>query len=321
MAAQVENKLGGNIQERTKQPERSLAQPIPPAVSFMEVVHEAPRLMELMTPECLKALTATCTQLRRDFRHRVTTITMTNEQDQAMLFADKWPRLVMVVISNAFSLEERLTTLRERLTTRKVGVKFTPYLSKREWATIMHIRVEEDDVIEFESSFNQSEAFVVRARHQSSQDMNIKTYGVALARLATKCETKARRLSLTSQSADLNPFKHLHMSGWPCLKRIDCFGECGNKLPVCCFWGGHLPNLQNVYMVHCRLGADIVQPLVSTCPHLCNLTLTECKVDATALACLSQASFSRLGYLSINTTPQGCHNISMRKKPAFPLFS
>ena len=83
MAAQVENKLGGNIQERTKQPERSLAQPVPPAVSFMEVVHEAPRFMELMTPECLKALTATCTQLRRDFRHRVTTITMTNEQDQA----------------------------------------------------------------------------------------------------------------------------------------------------------------------------------------------------------------------------------------------
>ena len=287
----------------------------------MEAVHEAPRLMESMTPECLKALTATCTQLRRDFRHRVTTITMTNEQDQAMLFADKWPRLVMVVISSAFSLEERLTMLCERLRTRKAGVKFTPYLSKREWATIMRIRVEEDDLTDLtdlESSFNESEAFVVRARHQ---DMNIKAYGVALARLATKWEAKARRLFLTSQSADLNPFKHLHMSGWPWLERIDCSGECGNKLPVCCFWGGHLPNLQNVNMVHCCLGAIIVQPLVSTCPHLCNLTLTECKVDAAALACLSQACFSKLGNLSISTTPQGCHNISMRKKPTFPLFS
>ncbi len=296
------------------------AQPIAPAVSFMEVVHEAPRLMELMTPECLKALTATCTQLRQDFRQRVTTITMTNEQDQAMLLADKWPSLVMVVISYTFSLDEKLAWYQERLTTRKF---FTSYLSKREWATIMRIKVEEGDVTVSESSFNQSEALVVRARHQSSQDMNIKAYGVALARLATEWEAKARRFFLASEfeSADLNPFKHLHMGNWPCLERIDCFGECGDELPVSCFWGEHLPNLRNVHMVWCSLGANIVQRLVTTCPHLCSLTLTECKVDAAALACLRQAYFSRPGNLSINTTPQGCHNITMLRKPTFSLFS
>ncbi len=318
MAVQVGDKLGVDTKQETEQPESSNAQLIAPAVSFMEVVHEAPRLMELLTPECLKALTATCTQLRQDFCQRVTTITMTNEEDRAMLFADKWPSLVMIVISNKFSLDEKLAWIQERLTTRKFS---TSYLSKREWATIMRIKVEEGDVADSESSFNQSEALVVRARHQSSQDINIKAYGVALACLATEWEAKTRYLSLTSESADLNPFKHLHTGGWPCLERINCSGKCGNELPVSCFWGESLPILQNVHMVRCSLGANIVQPLVTACPHLCSLTLTECKVDAAALACLRQAYFSRPGNLSINTTPQGCHNITMRKKPTFSLFS
>jgi len=82
---------------------------MPPAVSVMEVVQQAPRLMELLTAECVKALTATCTQLRQDFRHCVTTIKRKNEQDQAMLFADKWPSLVMVVISTTVSITEQLS--------------------------------------------------------------------------------------------------------------------------------------------------------------------------------------------------------------------
>ena len=133
MAVQVANKLGVDPQQKTEPSERSNAQPIPPAVSFMDVVHEAPRLMELLTSASLKALTATCTQLRRNFHHRVTTITMTNEQDQAMLFANKWPRLVIVVISTRLSYEEEMTSLDD----------FTPYLSKREWATMVRIKVEE----------------------------------------------------------------------------------------------------------------------------------------------------------------------------------
>ena len=147
MAVQVANKLGVDPQQKTEPPERSNAQPIPPAVSFMDVVHEAPRLMELLTPASFKASTATCTQLRRNFRHRVTTIT-TNEQDQAMLFANKWPRLVIVVISTRLSYEEEMSSLDH----------FTPYLSKREWATMMRIKVEEGGRRKWHSRFKHSVA-------------------------------------------------------------------------------------------------------------------------------------------------------------------
>ncbi len=49
----------------------------------------------------------------------------------------------------------------------------------------------------------------------------------------------------------------------------------------------------------------MIQSLVTTCPHLCNLSLTGCKIDTAALACLNQARFSRLDNLSISITLLG----------------
>ncbi len=296
MAAQMGNKLGVDTQQTTEQPECSNAQPIPPAVSIMEVVQQAPRLMELLTPECVKALTATCTQLRQDFRYRVTTIRMTNEQDQAMLFADKWPNLVMVVISTTVSNKGHMS--------RKL---FTPYLSEREWAIMVRIQVDESPGDPTNWIFKQSVALVVTASHQSSQDMDTKAYGVALARLATEWVAKTRYIfvSLTSESACMNPFKHLHMGDWPCLERVMCLGQHGHELPVSCFWGEHSSNLQIFKIMLCSLGADIMQSLVTTCPHLFDLSLMCCKIDTPALACLNQARFSRLYSLNMSNTLLG----------------
>ncbi len=300
MAAQMENKPGVDAQQKTAQPELTNAQFIPPAVSFMEVVHQAPRLMELLTAECLKALTATCTELRRDFCHPVTTINMTNEQDQAMLLADKWPSLVMVVISTTLTWQGRPTLFHH----------FTPYLSEREWATMVRIQVQEGDLTDSESVFKESVALVVRSSHQSSQDMDTKAYGIALARLATEWAAKARSIcitmsltsdsaNMTSESANMNPLKHLHIGDWPCLKDLSCYGQYGSVLPVTCFWREHSSNLQTILLSQCSLGADMIQSLVTSCPRLRTLELIACKVDAAALACLSQDYFSRLRNLII----------------------
>ncbi len=269
---------------------------MPPAVSVMEVVQQAPRLMELLTAECVKALTATCTQFRQEFRDHVTIIKMTHEQDQAMLHADKWPSLVMVVISSTVSITEQMS--RDLVTS---------YLSEREWATMVRIEVKEsaDDSIGWRSGFKQTVALMVKASHQSSQDMDIKAYGVALARLATEWLAKARFIfiSLNSEPASMNPFEHVHMGDWPCLDSIICQADYGNAPPVSCFWDDSSSNLQTFEMMQCSLAVDMIQSLVTTCPHLCDLGLTDCKIDAAALACLNQARFSTLDNLSITDTP------------------
>ncbi len=137
--------------------------------------------------------------------------------------------------------------------------------------------------------------------------MDTKAYGVALARLATEWVAKTRLIfmSVKSELAYMNPFKHLHMGDWPCLENIICHAHYGNVLPVSCFWGDSSSDLQVFKIIQCSLGADMIQSLVTTCPHLCNLSLTGCKIDAAALACLNQARFSRLDNLSISITPLG----------------
>ena len=297
MAVQNQNMHSADTQQMTDQPQHQNAQPMLPAVSILEVVHQAPRLMELLTPEGVKALTATCTQLRQDFRQCVTTIRMSKEQDQAMLFAQKWPNLVMVVINSTFSVEKLLS-----------ADLSTPYLSDREWATMVCIEVEEftGDPPVWRSGFKHSAASVVTASHQSSQDMDTKASGVVLARLATEWVARTRSIfiNLTSESA-YNPFKHLHMGNWPCLERMFCLGQHGNLLPVSCLWGEHSSNLQDCRMILCSLGAELIQSLVTTCPHLRRVSLLGCKIDTAALTCLSQARFSRLHILTISTTPLG----------------
>ena len=312
MAMQIGSKQGTDTQQMTDQPEHQSALPMLPAVSIMEVVHQAPRLLELLTPEDVKALTATCTQLRQDFRHRVSTIKMTNDRDQAMLFADKWPNLVMVVISTTVSAAKLPADL------------FTPYLLDREWATMVRIEVEEFDPTKWRSGFKHSVALAVTASHQSCQDMDTKAYGVTLARLATEWVTKTRfifiEMSLTSESAYMKPCKHLHMGNWPCLERIFCSGQHGNVLPVSCFWGEHSSNLQSFKLVLCSLGANMVQSLVTTCPHLCNLSVIGCKIDTAALACLNQARFSRLYSLNICSTSLGWSGIQSLSSCDLPLL-
>ncbi len=302
MAVQLGNKQGADTQQMTDQPEHLNAQPMLPAVSIMEVVHQAPRLMELLTPEGVKALTATCTQLRQDFRHRVTTIRMTNEQDQAMLFADKWPSLVMVVIDTTVNVEEQLS-----------GNRFMPYLPEKEWATMVRFQVEESLVNPSNGmpGCKQSVALIVTATHQSSQDMNAKVYGIALARLATEWVAKTRRMFvfLRSESAYMNPFKYLHMGDWPCLERIICHGHYGNTLPVSCFWGDSTSNLQIAIMSQCSLDVEAVQSLVTTCPHLYHLSLTACKLEAAALTCLSQARFLSLEKLDLSQKSLGLSGV------------
>ena len=255
--------------------------------------------MELLTAECVKALTATCTQLRQDFRDHVTITKMENEQDQAMLCADKWPSLVMVVFSTTtHSITEQLTA---------TGNFATRYLSEREWATMVRIEVKEssDDSIGWRSGFKQTVALMVKASHQSSQNIDTKAYGVALASLATEWVVKARSIfkSIRSEPALMIPFKHLHLGDWQNLESISCIAlRGGNALPFSCLWGDFSSNLQTFHMMQCSLGVDMIQSLVTTCPHV---SLTGCKIDAAALTCLSQARFSGPDILSISTTPLG----------------
>ena len=282
-----------NAQQVAGQPDCKGAQLNFPAVTIFDVVQQAPSFLELLIPEGVKALTATCTQLRQDFRSSVTNIQMTNAQDTAMLCADKWPSLVMVIISTTVTLDEH-----------QIGNYAKSHLSDRGWSTIVRLHCEQspDDPTNWSSAVRQSVALIVNASHQSSADMDTKAHGSALARFATKWEAKARLMCMYqySKSVRMDPLKHLYMGKWPCPESMICHGQHGNAPTVCWLWGDSSSNLQLATMIQCSLCADMIQSRVTTCPHLCNLSLTDCKIEAAALECLNKARFSRLDSLDLS---------------------
>ncbi len=311
-AVQLGNMQVFSAQLAARQPDCENAQPFFPVVTIFDVVQQAPRFLELLTPEGVKALTATCTQLRQDFRSSVTTIQMTDYQDTDMLYADTWPNLVMVVISTTDGHQfgdhinsDTTVTLHER----QFGDHAESSLFDRGWSTIMRLRFEQasDDPTNWRSACRQSVALIVKASHQSSPDMDTKAHGSALSRFATNWEAKAQHVWMCqdSKSVCLDSFKHLDLGKWPCLKSITCLGQYDIALPVCWLWGDSSSNLRRITMTLCSLGANTLQSLITTCPHLCSLSLTDCNIEAAALTCLNQARFTKLNRLDLSSNPLG----------------
>ncbi len=208
-AVQVEQQQDFYVQQVAEQPDHKGAQLTFPDATIFDVVQQAPRLLELLTSQDDKALTATCTQLRKDFRSSVTTVQTTNEQDTAMLCADKWPSLVMVVISTTIALSED-----------SHGHHLQSCLSDKEWSTIVCLTLQQPDT-NGRSVAQQTVALIVNTSHESSPDMDTEAHGSALARFAKKYAAQTRVMymctCLDSNSTQLDPLKHLQLSTWPCL--------------------------------------------------------------------------------------------------------
>ena len=262
-----------NVQYVARQPDHRGAQVTFPAITIFDVVQQAPRLLESLTPEGVKALTATCAQLRQDFRSSVTVIQVTNEQDTALLCADKWPSLVMVVTSTTFALGDTLCSDR-----------FKSNLTDKGWSVIVLLQPLNslNDPTVWMSAGQQNVALIVNASHQNSPDIDTKAHGSALARFATEWEAKTRSMymNLESKSVHMHPSKHLQISKWLCLESITCHGNYDIALPISCFSHESSSNIQFATLSLCSLDAEAVQSLITVCPLLYGLTLAACKPEA-----------------------------------------
>jgi len=69
------------------------------AVTLSDVVHAAPRLLEVLPPESLKALSATCSFLHTWTRTQITALTLPISDHLTLLQPQQWPSLCVVWIT------------------------------------------------------------------------------------------------------------------------------------------------------------------------------------------------------------------------------
>ncbi|KAL0032555.1 hypothetical protein WJX77_007352 [Trebouxia sp. C0004] len=68
------------------------------AITFTEVVHQAPRLMELLPPESLKALSGVCRFLHNYCRSLVNCIMVTDPTEIRYIQSKDWPKLGLIFL-------------------------------------------------------------------------------------------------------------------------------------------------------------------------------------------------------------------------------
>jgi len=71
-----------------------------PAVTLSDIVHSAPRMLEMLDPESLKAVSATCSFLHSCVCQGVTALTLPNYHHLRLLKPQRWPSLYVVCINS-----------------------------------------------------------------------------------------------------------------------------------------------------------------------------------------------------------------------------
>lgn len=70
------------------------------ASAFLDIIHQAPRLLEMLPQDSLKALSSTCRNLRAAVHDMTTLLTIEHEADIGCLLNGDWPHLSLVIMRN-----------------------------------------------------------------------------------------------------------------------------------------------------------------------------------------------------------------------------
>ena len=70
------------------------------SISLLDVLRQVPTLPEILAPDVQKALSATCKSCRVQFLAQVQVVTVERQEDCALIFERKWPRLIMVILQD-----------------------------------------------------------------------------------------------------------------------------------------------------------------------------------------------------------------------------
>ena len=102
-----------------------------------DLIHQVPRLLELMPSECLAALIATNTTHRSQVHSYVTSITLSDTAHASLLISCSWPRLVKWTLADQDS--HRLQTIR---VTFDMTVAAASVLAKASVLSMWHLQLE-----------------------------------------------------------------------------------------------------------------------------------------------------------------------------------
>ena len=156
------------------------------AVSFLDVLHEAPTLLEELPLVQLKNLSATCRSLRTSLCARVRVITFADPADASNISCTTWPQLVMTTCTPGKCMKSKLSS---------------------QWGYLL------------EMSLPDASAMLIRSLQElrtAAIDLSMQ-HCAALSAFADKHRHTTRQLSLRGPLAGCQAIQVLTQDTWPVL--------------------------------------------------------------------------------------------------------
>lgn len=246
--------------------------------SFVELLHEVPRVLEVLSPTGVKSLSATCRSLRTLFCEGVKVIYLSDPTDASKLCCMTWPQLVMVVCSGE----------------SKLSCKLAP-----QWEYMVEYMVE----YRVELQLPSRTAVLVRPCQQLQNSLvgPGTQHCAALSKFADRFRTEAFMVSgmtLRGPCVGCRVVQCLTLAPWPVVKylKVEDSPQLGlQSLSDLC---NSLPHLTDIDLADCFLDATLLLKFGFKRPQLWCLRLSNNQLDLNAIAALAHAC-PRIVHLSL----------------------
>lgn len=324
------------------------------ASAFLDIIHQAPRLLEMLPQDSLKALLATSRNLRAAVHDMTTVLTIEHEADIACLLKGDWPHLGLVIMRNqeyGYSSYSQLLTPKWRLlarldlSTRCFGSMDVVFLlqplqhpqlmghdKNRFYAQPLRHLLGTDwsglrklDLSQVKSS---SMGLAVMAQLSqgdwpllTSLDLSDNKLGADSMSEITKRKFPAlESLDVSSNKLDVEAMRQLVKGDWPTLKYLwlsinPLLNAEGIKQLASAKWS----QLHDLSLSYTSVTAEMMEELVKLpLPRLKTLSLSGCGLDVPAVSVLARANWPALRSLRLTENRLPAEAVSQLIRGRFP---
>ena len=229
--------------------------------SLIEIVHEAPTLLEVLLPAALKNLSATCKTLRTSFCGSVTVITVLDPEDACKLCFTTWPKLVMVVCDSRSELKSHLSA---------------------QWTIMMEVVLSLTDSLPVNAILIRSP----QEPHTPVLDPTSQHYA-ALSQLADKHRHTTQGMSLQGPLIGCRVYQTLTKGDWPLLHFLLIADTPQRESASVSHLSSFLPSLTNIEIKNSFLEATALLKLHTSWPQLRCMDLCNNQLDINGILAIT----------------------------------
>ncbi len=274
-----------------------------PAVTLSDIVHAAPRMLEMLDPESLKAVSATCSFLHLWVCQGVAALTLPNYHHLRLLKPQRWPSLYVVCI-NSYNDTDPVCDQEAKSDLHHIGHKWLllAYMIHEGLHDTSNNNVEECEFTDrLALLFIRPLAEHLDAHGLASGQVHLQAMG-RLAKNGKAAERRSLWVSFTAKAECV--LAQLAKLTWPNVVDM-VLVNMGHGVGTNAFLHlsmTSLPSLKTLMIVNNRLGAQAVLDLANNFPSIIRLKLINTNMDTAAVQQLSSANWPCLEALSIKAT-------------------